>query len=107
MARADLEAALTALTAYSEDRAEPKTYREWANQSAEQAERILFPTPTVNYMPVRGDDVDKWLRAWRDRYEQGSPERKAINLMVDEYQYRAQNGMSLIEPLPDGVPNRT
>jgi len=52
--------------------------------------------------PRRGDDVDRWLKRWRDRYREDGGEWEpiaygAIDDMLDDYRLHAGTGTPLDE----------
>jgi hypothetical protein len=54
------------------------------------------------YRPVRGDQVEAWIKEWRDHYiGSGFTVWDVLDDMLDEYRLRADLGRSLSEPLPD------
>lgn len=103
MSRTDLEAAVAALTAYRSDATEPWRYREWAGRAAQRIERILTPAPGDNFIPRRGDDVEIYLLAWRNRAPEGSPAQRAVETILADYERRAQLGVALDVVLPNGT----
>lgn len=54
------------------------------------------PAP-VPHRPCRGDDVEAWLKQWRDQFGHPSsyPERTAIDNLLDDYRLRADTGTPL------------
>ena len=100
MSREDAEAAMLSLQAFAADRSEPRPYRDWADAVIRQLDTILNPVPNRFLSPVQGDDVDKWLRDWREATAPG-PERRAIVALLDEYQLRATLGLTLFDELPE------
>lgn len=99
MSTADLQAAFDALVMYQQDVTMPRSYRDYAEVIARQLDKILHPAPNEQYMPVQGDTVHNWLRAWRDKAPIG-PQREAVDVLVDDFRMRAQRGLNLIDNLP-------
>lgn len=50
----------------------------------------------------RGDDIEAWLRHWRDRYESGAIIWYVLDDMLDDYREHADTGTLLGEKVRRG-----
>lgn len=54
------------------------------------------------HFPVRGDDVETWLRVWRGRYGQQYLDAfQVIDALLDDYRLHADTGASLYETVSE------
>jgi hypothetical protein len=49
----------------------------------------------VPHVPMRGSDVEAWIKANRDSYGSDWPEWFALDLLLDNYRLKADTGASL------------
>jgi hypothetical protein len=56
---------------------------------------------TVRHRPRRGDDVEAWLKRWRDEMDPGSEAVSILDGMLDDYRLRADTGTLLDAEVPD------
>ena len=54
------------------------------------------------HQPRRGDEVERWLRDWRDGYPGGSPAWLAADWLLDDYRLHADAGTPLDTEVPSG-----
>jgi hypothetical protein len=55
--------------------------------------------PTTSNLPKRGDQIDTWIKAFRDIYPNTSNEWDALDALLDDYRLRADYGYSLAHDL--------
>ena len=60
------------------------------------------PKGGVMRLPMRGDDVENWLRWQRDKWERDADEWGIINDVLDEYRKHADTGTPLTEEVQGG-----
>lgn len=49
----------------------------------------------IQFKPVRGDEVSRWLKAWRDSISKTEPSHGVIDAMLDDYREHADTGTPL------------
>jgi hypothetical protein len=55
------------------------------------------------HMPIENDAVHAWLQRIREDFEPGTVGRTSVNTMIRNYRFRAEHGMSLSDPVPEGL----
>lgn len=53
--------------------------------------------PVSRHQPVRGDDVEAWLKRHRNLYVPDSPAWSALDAALDHYREKADYGLRLDE----------
>lgn len=53
------------------------------------------PSAIRRHEPKRGDDVERWLKAWRDSLGLFDDRAQEIDLMLDDYREHADTGTPL------------
>lgn len=53
-------------------------------------------------LPVRGDHIDQWLRAQRDKYQSCDSQWDVIDTVLDHYRLHADTGTPLDEHVCEG-----
>ena len=64
--------------------------------------RVIVPFEESDQQPVRGSEVERWVKHWRDNYaardEGGNPpEWHALDALLDSYREMADAGMTIKE----------
>lgn len=52
----------------------------------------------VPHQPRRGSDVEAFIKAWRDRYQEGGMVWTALDEALDDYRLRSDVGADLVVP---------
>ena len=56
----------------------------------------------MSHQPKRGDDVETWLKKWRDdAFAEFDTVYWTIDAMLDEYRLRADTGLTLDRPISE------
>lgn len=58
------------------------------------------------HVPKRGDDIEAWIKQWRDRYDPNGSDRHidawiAADDMLDDYRLHADTGMPIDQAVTD------
>jgi len=55
----------------------------------------------VSHYPKRGDEVEWWLKDFRNQFDKESPPWMAIDMLLDDYRLRSDVGANLRVPVEE------